>query len=80
MALVKNEVTKAANLSPEYSNESEEAINRIKRKYNVKIGIEKESPDYWVWTCAQVGYDIPLVNTYGLLGHLRHINSQPAAN
>lgn len=44
---------------------------KIKKKYNIKINIEKEAPGYWDWTCSQIGYDVPLINAYALLGNLR---------
>lgn len=80
MTALKNEMVNATKISPEFSVEGHETINKIKRKYNVKISLERESPDYWVWTCAQIGYDIPMINTFGLLGNLRHFNVQPAVN
>ena len=47
----------------------------MKKKYKIKISTEKEAPDYWLWTCSQIAYDVPLINAYSLLGHLKYFQS-----
>jgi hypothetical protein len=50
-------------------------LNKIKKKYNIKVSVEREAPDYWLFACAQIAYDIPLINAYSMLGNLKLIQN-----